>query len=438
MPSNPTRAEIEAQWRNAAEILEKIADAGSADATNLVDLIDTFEQSLESDFAAEAAGAMESLRSDVAGTISPARAQAILRPFVRAYCQHVIGRKDVARAGDLELLSEIYDYRRRNALFVQSRVITFGSPSAAAGNIGTAKMARLTKDRWNFDIEASWVDQKRVRCVLDSGTGMNVGEETWLIEGQSRLKDELRRSGSGFDAFLSGQTVSQSLLENAGFQAFGNTAAAPTSITNWTSSAAVNGTNYLFDSANTFRRQPQVGPTATQYSLRVGVTTELTQKLTVSGNDLRRDTPYIFVVVWKRDTGAASGTLVLRMGNVSRSITVAAQAGWNVSICPSTLDLATWYEVFAEEDVQFDIGWTRTGGNLHIAEALLLSGSSFDNHWYWMLPNDVATYVPPRIDDEFTITDTGGTTGLINKWNWKAWNVWFPLSNGSSISWVNS
>ena len=52
MPSNPTRAEIEAQWRNAAEILEKIADAGSADATNLVDLIDTFEQSLESDFAA--------------------------------------------------------------------------------------------------------------------------------------------------------------------------------------------------------------------------------------------------------------------------------------------------------------------------------------------------------------------------------------------------
>lgn len=434
MPATPTRAQVETQFRAAINVFDQLYRFGSVNATNFLNLLDTLEQSYNADsrLVAEADAAAQAVRSSLSGLVSRGTAQALFRPFLRAYCLHVIGRKDIAN--DAQMLDAWYQYFIDNTLRVQSRVFTFGTPAATAGNVGTTQILRLTRDRYNFALEAGHIDSKRARCIVDANTGSQIGRETWLVEGQVAWPDALKRSGSGFQTIMAGLTIDDSLLSNPGFQSFSGTATAPTAIIDWTSSATVNGTNYLFDSnaANRFR----VNPTepATQYSLRVSATTALTQKLTVRGTELDNNTPYVFAVVWNRAIGAASGTLVLRLGNTQNSITVSAQTGWQVSTAPPSTGWSNWYRVFAEPDLQIDIDWTRTGGDLYIAEALLLPGRFHDGTWYWILPASTAAYVAPRINDEFTWPDIA-TDAVIQRNLAFAWpGFYLPSANGSGVT----
>ena len=433
--ASPTRAEVEAQWVNAATILNEIEGFGSRNATNLLDLIDTLTQSYEGDYTNEATAAIQAIRSSIAGTVSQGTARTVQRPYLRSYLYHVVGRRNVNQATDQNLLSELYDYMWDNDYRVQSRVATFGSPTAVSVN-GDVQVLRLTKDKYNFDIESFWADKKRIRCITDHNTGSDKGNEAWLIEGQGPAKDELKRSGSGLETTITGQTVDDSILSNAGFQD-ADSYTAPTSITDWDSTATVNSTNYGFDSSNIFRAGPSDG--ATTYSLNVKATTILSQTLSDIGASLSQEIPYIFAVVWNRVPGTASGTLNLRMGNVSSGdVSVAAQTGWNVTVCPPAINWASWYETFKEDDVKIDIDWTKSSGNLLIAEALFVPGTFFDNHWYWVMPNNTASYTAPLINEEFSATDTISDSSIIQKWVWRAWDFYLPHSNGSSITWSGS
>jgi len=437
--ATPTRAEVEAQWVNAAKCLELIVDAGSENATNLINLIDTLEQSYEGDYIGESEAAVQAIRGSLAGMVTPGFAQALQRPYLRMYCKDVIGLLNVAAAGDTLMLSTMIDYMRDNAHFVQSRVITYGAPLAGTSNIGTNQIHRLVKDKDNFDIEAVWIDQKLIKCILDHNTGRDIGNELWSIEGQARLKDELKRSGSGFMGSLAGSVSDDSLLSNPSFQSFGGTAAVPTSITDWTSTITVNDTNFIFDSTNTFRKGPSDGDTT--YSLKVNTACNLTQKLTVSGNNLSRSLPYAMVLIYNSETFSGEGTLVVRMGGVSSAtVTVTGQTGWKVLLVPGTANWANWYKVFQEDDLQIDIDLTGiSSGSVLLAEALFISATPFDNLWYWMLPSSGdAAYIPAEIDDQFTLLDTDADTSIIQKWVVRAWNYYFPHSNGSSIGWSGS
>lgn len=433
--ASPTRAEVEAQWVNAATVLDGIEAFGSRNTPNLLGLIDTLTQSYEGDYTNEATAAIQAIRSAIAGTVSQGTARAVQRPFLRSYLYHVVGYRNVNQATDQELLSEMSEYMWDNGLRVQSRVATFGSPTAVSVN-GDVQVFRLTKDRYNFDIESFWADKKRLLCLIDHNTGSDKGNETWSIEGQGPAKDELKRSGSGLTATLTGQTVDDSLLSNAGFQS-ADSYTSPTSITDWDSTATVNSTNYGFDSSNTFRKGPSDG--ATTYSLNVKATTTLSQTLSDIGVSLSSGIPYLYAVVWNRVPGAGNGTLNINMGNVSSGdVTVAAQTGWNVTVCPPARDWAHWYETFKEDNVTVDIRWTKSSGNLRIAEALFVPGTFFDNHWYWVMPSNTANYTPPLINEEFSITDTISDSSIIQKWVWRAWDFYFPHSDGSSVSWSGS
>lgn len=437
--ATPTRAEVEAQWVNAAKCLDLITAAGAENATNLIGLIDTLEQSYEGDYIGESEAAVQAIRGSLAGVVTPGFAQEVQRPYLRMYCKDVIALLNVATAGDTTMLNAMIDYMRDNAHFVQSRVITYGASAAGASNVGTNQIVRLVKDKDNFDIEAVWIDQKLIRCILDHNTGRDLGNELWSIEGQSRLKDELKRSGSGLTGSLAGSVSDDSLLSNPSFQSFGGTAAVPTSITDWTSSVTVNDTNFAFDSTNMFRKGPGDGDTT--YSLKVKTACSLTQKLTVSGNDLSRSLPYAMVLIYNAETFSGQGDLVVRMGGVSSgTVTVTGQTGWQVLVVPVAQNWAHWYKVFQEDDLAIDIDLTgMSGGSVLLGEALFISGTPFDNLWYWVLPSSGnATYLPPEIDDEFTFLDTAADTSLIQKWVVRAWNYYFPHSNGSSIGWSGS
>src|SRR3990167_1275709 len=284
--SDPTRATIQTEWANAVKLLDESRKWGHANATNLLALMDTLQTSYQGDFLDEAESAVEGIRNNLASSVDPGIAAAIQRPFLKQYLKSVIGRTDLS--SDQEMWDELYKYFIDNTLRVQSRVFTFGTP-AAGTNVGTTQIIRLTKDKYNFDLEAQHIDSKRAICVLDHNTNLSKGQEVWQFMGQARGRGDIKRSGSGFEALIQAISADDSLLLNPSFSSFGNTAAAPDDITNWTSSAAVSATNYDFDSTNYFRAAPS---DSTAYALNIKAMTTLTQALTVRGTKLDPNVPY--------------------------------------------------------------------------------------------------------------------------------------------------
>lgn len=437
--SNPTRAQVQTAWSDRIKILNNIRLFGNVNATNFLGLLDTAEQSFRGDYEDEDGAAIQALRANLAGNVSQGLAQSIQRPWLKQYLKSVIGRTSLQ--SDEEMWDDLRSYFFDNALRVDSRRMTFGSVAAGGSNVGTSQIQRLTTDKWNFDIESGYGDSKLIECVLDANSGTGFGQESWSIQGQARARDELERSGSGLIGGLQGLTIDDSIISNAGFRSFGGSASSPTSIVNWTSSATVDSTTYTFDSTNYFRKAPSDG--STSYAMNIKASTTLTQKLSDTGVSLDPNVPYLTAIVWNREVGFASGTLTVRMGAIYASVTVAAQTGWIVTLVPNPIGQSCWYRNFDEQDLDTQIVWTRTGGDLLIGEVLFVPGTSFDGLWHWVLPTSTATYVAPRRDDSFTAVDGESSSGGVNqRWfartNFAGPFSYLPHSNGSSITWADA
>ena len=426
--ATPSRATIQTEWSNAIKILDETRKYGHQNSTNLLGLIDTLQLSYQGDFLDDAEAAVEAIRSNIAASTNSSIAAAIQRPFLREYCKSVIGRTDLA--SDDEMWDEVIRYMRANSLYVQSRVFTYGSPSAGGSNVGTTQIIRLNKDEYNFDIESQYPDSKRALCIADHNVQGSKGQELWQIKGGASFRDDIKRSGSGQEAIIQGASADDSLLSNASWSSF-DSASSPTTITDWTSTTTISSSLCTFDSTNYFRAAPSDG--STPYAINVKLSTTLSQKLTVRGTKLRNDRPYLLAVAWNRSVGSASGTLTLRMGSKFATVTVAAQSGWQITTVPSTVGQGQWYRNFAEDDLDIAIEWSRTSGDLLIDDVLFIEGVPFDNSFYWIIPSSAA-YTAPRVNDEFTWTDIC-TDSILQRWFWRGFNRYVPHSNGSSISW---
>ena len=441
--ADPSRATIQAEWGAAIKVLNQIRLFGNVNATNFLALINSLETIYAGDYISDASSTIQAIRSSLAGTVSQGAALTLFRPFLRTYCKSVIGRTDLS--DDQSMWTELYRYFVDNNLRVDSRRLTFGSPALSIGS-GSVQILRLTVDKFNFLLEGGYADSKRATCVIDQNTGSAQGNESWLLVGQDRAKDELQRSGSGLQAVLAGQTLDDSLLTNPGFRAFGGTAASPTSLTGWTSSAGDSSSIYTLDATNYYRVAPSDG--STSYALNLVSSDLLTQKLTVRGTELSDDVPYTLAVVWNRAVNSATGTLVLRMGGMQTTVAVSAQTGWNVTTVPSPIGQGSWYRQFYQNDLQIQIDWTKTGGTgLLIGEVLLVPASLFDGSYYWVLPTSAASWSAPKVRDEFTWMDGEPSSGGVNQ-RWiarasfgappRAGYGYLPASNGSSITWADS
>jgi hypothetical protein len=430
--ADPSSAEILAQWKAWIHLLEETRKYGHVNASNFLDLMDTAEQLLEGDWGDDIEATGHALRAQLATMLSDATAASIQRPFLRQYCKSVVKRGNLAN--DQDMLDEIFEYFHDNSMAVQSRVFSFGLASAAGGNVGNGQILRLNKDKYDYDLENGHIDIKRIRCLLDQNTGTDVGNEVFQIMGETATRDAIKRSGSGLRTTLVGISADDSLLNNASFQSFSGEADDPDSIGSWTSSAGDGSSYYTFDSTNNFRAAPS-DPT-TSYAINLKATTNLTQKLTVPGVELSRNTPYLTAVVWNRAVGSGEGTLVVRMGSKSESIAISAQTGWVVSTVPGSLDQYCWYDNFKEDDLDIALEWTRTSGDLLIAEVLLVPGTYFDGSYYWALPGSAASYTAHLKKDEFTVTDTA-TDSIIQKWIARGFDRYLPHGSGSAITWTD-
>ena len=337
---------------------------------------------------------------------------------------------------------EIYKYFIDNGQRVQSRVITYGVPVAAAANVGNGQIIRLVKDQYNFNAENVYLDSKRLMCIADYQTGTQRGAETFQLVGQTRARDDLERSGSGVNAVINARTTDDSLLFNASWTNFGNTAAAPNAITNWTLSnlagvaQTVSSSFCTFDAVNYFRLAPSDGSTG--YAINLVASCRLSQAMSVRGTKFRTDRPYLLAVIWNAAVGSAQGTLVSRLGNTNRTVTVTGATGWNVTIIPiqsgSFAQQSCWPRLFETDNMSVSLDFVRTSGSLLIDDVLLLEGQPADGTFFWSIPASTATWVPHKYLDVFSFADFAVSDGKLNKWLWWAFQTYWPYSNGSSIT----
>lgn len=405
-------------------------------ASNLLTDLTNLQQVYEGDWLDQQEDAVEGIRNQAASILSQGAYAAMLRPWLKQFCKSVIGRTDLQ--SDIEMLQEWYLYNQVNALYVQSRAFTYGTAVAAAANVGNGQILRLTRDRYNFPIENGYVESKRFRCVADENSGVRRGQEVFQMKGQARTRDEIDRSGSGLEGTLVGQTIDDSILNNAGFRSYGGTAALPTSLTSWTSTAGDSSAVYTIDTTNYFRYAPSEIPSGTPSSLSLVASTRLQQRLTAAKQtSLSDNTPYMKAVIWNASVGTAVGTLAIRMGNVTTTVVVSGQSGWIVSLVPSNIALgqSCWYRQFAQENLLYEIEWVRTSGTLKIGEVLVLPGTFFDGCAYWAIPSGTP-YAQWRDRDEYNVTDISTGSAKFQNAIMRGFGGYMPSSNGSSISYT--
>src|SRR3990167_3024052 len=156
--SNPTRAQIQQAWSDRVRILNQTRLFGSVTAsTNFLTLLDTAGQSFRGDYEDEDGGALQVLRGNLAQNLSPGAIQLVLRPWLKQFAKSVVGRTDVESAPDATLWEEVWRFLHDNAIYVDSRRMTLGSATQTVGT-GTVQIVRLTKDDYNYDIEAGYGD----------------------------------------------------------------------------------------------------------------------------------------------------------------------------------------------------------------------------------------------------------------------------------------
>lgn len=385
-----TFTEKTTQIANAVKIIDDLRTAGGTLVTNL----DTHDQALEGDYAAEAGVQAKGLRSAVADAVL--RGKSVID-------QHLF---DVATAigsdaTDPEvILSDLYKYMEDNNYVVKSRSMSYGSVSAGGSNVGTGTIYRLTSDQYGNKIESCHPTTTTVKCLQDQNSGTLVGREVFTIYQSNPALDILGLAGSGQRGELIAHAGNE-ILQNASFQTLTGSAASPTDIPGWTSSVTVSSTNYTFDETNYFRKSPEEAASgATPRALNVKATATLSQTMRTLGVSLSPSVPYVFGCRWNRQVGSASGTLTLHLGDQTTAVSVAAQTGWQTLIV--AMDLNVWLRQFNEDDLDVKLAWSRSGGDLLLDDVFFGPMTQYDGLWYFALGG--ATHF--LRDDIFTFTDS--------------------------------
>lgn len=415
--ASPSFAEIWTQIKNAVAMLDDIRTDGQ---DSVITKLDTYVQSLEGDATPAALSAAQALRSSYAGLIG--QAAAILGPHLDDLRKAI---SSSAPPRSLQFWEDLREYMDTNSQDVQDRGINFGSVSAGGSNVGTGTVYRLTTDRLGHQIQSVWLSTTTFKCVRDQNSGTEVGREVFDVYSGAVLPDRIAEGGNPERIQVVG-AAGDVILANCSFYSFSGTAGSPTAISNWTSTATVNGTNFDFDSTNFFRASPEEKRQGTSYALNIKASTVLTQKLSTRRLRLNPAVPYLILLRYNRQVGSASGTLDLRVGTTEATVAVSAQTGWNTLAI--TMNSGAWLENFDEDDLTIDIDWTRTGGNLLIDDLVFVPLVPYGGLWWAFVGG--ATHA--LIGDTWSFTDALlGSDGKVQSWLWRAFNQYVPVHTGS-------
>lgn len=450
MSGTPSEAEIQTQWKNAVNLLESIRNYADGTVALGGGLLDVIEQSLEGVYLPPAlSGFTARIRSTLSSIVDPARAAEALYPVLYEYAALFSSGAGGNYTSPEQLSRALYDHLVKTAATIKSRAITFDTSATLSvlnTNVGNYSVTRLTVDENGYPLEACVVETKTIRCRQDRNTGTQQHAEVFEVIGKAASTDNLMRAnyGSGntgetLRAMNAGASTGGSILNNSTFSNY--TATATPKFSGWTQTAG--GASLTQDLVNFYRGSPGSSPDASLKITAVGAaTTTITQTM-----DLMRTTtldfsrPYFLRVMINKLTGTAvGGTVTIRCGSQSASVTIAAMSaagtGWQELTLPLTS--VCWPKNFNENDFSVEIEWSsQTSGYLLVDDVIFTRWQEVDGTYWSIRPNTASTAViNPLVNDTWEFTDTGGApaTGKLQYWWYMAGLGYLPNSGAPTIT----
>jgi hypothetical protein len=447
MSGTPTQTEIETMWANAVDILETFRALVDGTLAGSGGKFDTLLQDLEGEYLpAELANFAARFRQGCSGLMDPALARQVITPclleFARLWATQPTGNADEGFGSGYrtpaQLWRALYDWFVEQGQTVESRNISFGTPTAGGSNVGNGAVSRLNVDENGFAMEAVTVERKMIRCRQDASTGVKAGSEVFEILGDASSYDNVLRASSGSGITANAPLFSRhagpgnggSLLNNGSFGDFtsGNTP----KFTAWTETA--NGAQLSQSTTVTYRPTPGSSITASLEIDGSSGTVTITQPLTSMRRPrLDPDRPYFLRAMVKADggTAASGGTFQLSLGSQTVSQSVAGlSAGWNEVILP--IGQNSWFRRFNQADLSVVISWdSPTSGTLHVADVVFAPMDWIDGG-YFCIRQNANSPTDWQIDDLFYVEDSGGApaTAKIQYWAWVAGLGYLPSTTG--------
>ena len=446
MSGTPTEAELQTQWKNVVDVLETFRAHVDGTLAGSGGKWDTLLQSLEGEYTPqELANFVNSFRAGCSDLMTPSRASQALTPILFDYA--IVIDSDATGTQGFgtgqrtlsQMFRALYDWFVAKSYTVESRAITYDTATAGGSNVGNGTISRLTVDENAFNLEACTVEKKLFKCVADKHSGVNENAEVFESIGEAASFDSVQRAsfGSGVSANTTivaknaGSGNGGSLLTNSSFSIFDATATPK--FTGWTESAG--GASIAQNTANVYRSHPGA---STDASLAItGGAGTVTLKQPLSSMRVRRldaDTAYQLRLMFNRQAGtAAGGTLTIRCGSNSKSVSIAAQTGWNELVLD--FDENLWFRQFNQDVMDVEIEWSSsTSGTLYVDDVIFAPLDLIDGTYWWLCGNASAP-AAFLVDDIFEFTDTGGApaTGKIQWWLWVSGFGYLPSSGSPTL-----
>lgn len=402
MAGSPTWAELVAQLQAAVDIDESTRTYGAD--TALAD-IDTLVQASEGDFVPSA---IASYGAAVRGALSAALDSKAT--FVAGWLAEV-GKfiSSPADPGDIDRLRrDLYDYMDTNSLSVNSRNITYATPSAGGGNTGAGGgLSRCTVDEKGYALEGCHVEAKTAIVRGDQTNGARRGAEEWEFHGTEAGPDEVGADagGSGSTETIytgnAGNGSGGSALQNSSFDIEHDSDDTSTSkVSGWT---ITSGATSLEESSTVYIEAPGVA-TADSRSLQFEGNAAISQKLSDFGGQVSLTNPYWIGAALYRES-SCDGTFRIRMGgqSVTVDLTTHTNSTWEWLIF--TPGQNSWPANFYEDELDIELSLaSNTTGSVLVDNLIFAPMQAFDGTFWF--PYGGAT--PHRLDDTYTMTDSGG------------------------------
>ena len=417
----PSEAEVQTQIGLVIQFLDEADEFARVNAWNVSAKYDALiANPLEGDWSADVLAAVDDWRGQVSGLMDDAAGRAMIDPLLLTYAK-VLSFPDTDPDA---ILRRLYQSFVDNSLSVETRVFSFGSPSADGGNAGDGTLNRLTKDRDNQDIENQTPDAKVVTCVADEHSGAQEHRENFEIRGAEPPRDFVAGVAGGqrrgnLRAISSDD--SEAFLSNPSFGQLDGTLASPTTIPGWTPNT-IGNFELVEGVANVYRGSTSEGEDPR--ALKITTSDKVVQNFNVNGAQFNPGVPYYCQVAVNKDDGAgAGGNIVLRLGSSSTTLALASfAAGWN--IVRIAVGSTNWFENWNQENPTLEIEWTSaSAGYLVVDDVVLAPYQFFDGGWY----APVGGAAPWLSLDGFSFSDSE-TGAIIQEWLWRLYGAYLPHS----------
>lgn len=430
MPS--TYAQAVTTWKNRTLMLNEHELYANSASNNIAGMIDTLRDAQKGDRWQTIMAKAEQDRAAIAGLITDSRIREVLAP-------HLV---EILEASDVDInprdfaynLERVRKYMIDNSLSMNSREMTFGSPSAGGGNTGNGNFYRLTEDQDGYDYEGASVETKLWRCVADQrmgDDGLTADEqrEIWRLEADPPGVDAVNDLGSG--ATVDMATVDPSTGEDLGIvinPTFQTTGTEPTSgqqapsttteITGWIMGSTA---SIELDADRVYRGLPDQ---ENRYSIRFTGNTTLKQTIRVTDTSTEAgDSRYVFqsgIPIYREfaiyKPSGTTGNVIFRFGAITITTVLGSLSNdqWTVIKCAQ--DQNCFPKNFNEDAMTIEFETTSLSGNCNIAD-LTVSPYTYDGDGSWVVCSGGTT--PWKYDDTFSYSDSeGGSRGVMSYW----WN----------------